>query len=239
MGRPIVFYTVLWVVNNQSLRTTDVEDCGTIFYSVPHGLLRLDNPFNFQKPESERRTLVLSRQRRYFRRSRSRNRFALVNNVRTRKEVAVTDTKNESNTKMGKIKFRNSDKVFLNKSGNRHRACFFFGLIAISFVFTIFVQGIPIDSLKNSGLKLLFPNSRTLLSIPPGPSSNVWNRDPLESLFLVVPYRNRAENRRVFLAEIQKYLKRKVKFFFRRTFRAGFPQTRGQIYHHFMSSVFI
>ena len=128
---------------------------------------------------------------------------------------------------MGKIKFRNSDKVFLNKSGNRHRACFFFGLIAISFVFTIFVQGIPIDSLKNSGLKLLFPNSRTLLSIPPGPSSNVWNRDPLESLFLVVPYRNRAENRRVFLAEIQKYLKRKVTIFFPNNIQSRISSDKG------------
>ena len=44
----------------------------------------------------------------------------------------------------------------------------------------------------------------------PEQPSNVWTRDPLESLFIIVPYRNRAENRRVFLAEIDKYLKRKV-----------------------------
>jgi len=106
---------------------------------------------------------------------------------------------------MKKPRLKSGKVSLLFKTNLKKRTLFLVGLVAISFFCTIYVQGF--EDLKSSSLKLF--NS----------SSNEIDRNPLESLFIVVPYRNRVENRRVFVAEMKKYLQKKVRFIFLNEFR--------------------
>ena len=112
---------------------------------------------------------------------------------------------------MKRRKFRSGK--FLLQTSTSQRTWFLAVLITLSFVCTIYVQG-PWQHFEASGLKLLISGTRSLLSLNNSSSEVKSHRDPLHSLFIIVPYRNRAQNKKNFINEMKKYLKRKVKNLF-------------------------
>ena len=108
---------------------------------------------------------------------------------------------------MKRRKFRGGK--FLLQTSTSQRTSVFAVLITVSLVCTIYVQG-PMLDFKATGLKLLLSGTRSLLSLNNASLAIEIQQDPLQSLFIIVPYRNRSENKNVFIREMKQYLKRKV-----------------------------
>ena len=98
-------------------------------------------------------------------------------------------------------KTRNKSET--SKPAAKRRNWFFFGIIGGSFFCTIFLQ--TYEETGSSGLKIFGSGS----------SSEVprleFSGNPVQSLFLIVPFRNRMENRKVFVSEMRRFLQKKVR----------------------------
>ena len=134
---------------------------------------------------------------------------------------------------MRRRKFRNGK--FLLQSSVSQRTSVLAVLITVSLVCTIYVQG-PMLNFKSTGLKLLLSGTRSLLSLDNSSLAIESQQDPLQSLFIIVPYRNRSENKNVFITEMKQYLKRKVSDLINRNVQ---PRKLLFCYWIFFSSAFL